>query len=93
MNEKETTSEATYRAAGIFWNGGSQVVRLPREFRFEDDGVLIRRDGERVILEPVRKVDWPEGYWEDLAALRDGIELEEVEPLGGELMDLQVDSP
>lgn len=30
--------------AKLFMNGGSQAVRLPREFRFEGDEVHIRRD-------------------------------------------------
>lgn len=32
------------RTAKIFKNGRSQAVRLPAEFRFEGDEVLIRRD-------------------------------------------------
>ncbi|MDZ4805680.1 MAG: AbrB/MazE/SpoVT family DNA-binding domain-containing protein [Candidatus Eisenbacteria bacterium] len=52
--------------ARLFWNGRSQAVRLPQEFRFEGDEVLIRREGARVILEPVAERGWPEGYWEVL---------------------------
>jgi hypothetical protein len=33
---------------------------LPKEFRFDSETVLIRREGNRVILEP--DLDWPEGY-------------------------------
>jgi antitoxin VapB len=32
------------QTAKIFMNGRSQAVRLPAEFRFEGDEVLIRRD-------------------------------------------------
>ena len=32
------------RVAKLFSNGGSQAVRLPAEFRFEGDEVLVRRD-------------------------------------------------
>ncbi|MHB1101499.1 MAG: antitoxin [Devosia sp.] len=39
--------------AKVFWNGRSQAVRLPKEFRFEGDEVAIRREGDLVILEPV----------------------------------------
>lgn len=39
--------------AKIFKNGSSQAVRLPREFRFKGDKVRIRREGNKVILEPV----------------------------------------
>ncbi len=42
--------------AKIFMSGGSQAVRLPRKYRFPDqEEVLILREGNRVILEPVRK--------------------------------------
>lgn len=40
--------------AKLFKTGGSQAVRLPRGYRFaEQDEVLISREGERVVLEPV----------------------------------------
>ena len=43
--------------ARLFWTGRSQAVRLPKEFRFEGDAVLIRRHGKAVILEPLA-ADW-----------------------------------
>jgi antitoxin VapB len=39
--------------ATLFRNGGSQAVRLPREFRFEGDHVRVTRQGHGVLLEPV----------------------------------------
>lgn len=41
--------------AKLFHNGGSQAVRLPKEYRFPetDNEVVVRREGRRVILEPV----------------------------------------
>jgi antitoxin VapB len=39
--------------AKLFWSGRSQAVRLPKEFRFEGKSVKIRREGQRVIIEPV----------------------------------------
>jgi antitoxin VapB len=39
--------------AKLFMHGRSQAVRLPKEFRFPGKEVRIRRDGVRVILEPV----------------------------------------
>ena len=42
--------------AKIFKSGGSQAVRLPKEFRFEGEReVLVSRQGDRIILEPVRR--------------------------------------
>ena len=42
--------------AKLFTSGGSQAVRLPKSYRFENqDEVRISRAGERVILEPARR--------------------------------------
>lgn len=47
------------RTAKVFWSGRSQAVRLPREFRFDEDEVRIRRHGTAVILEPLGEGwDW-----------------------------------
>jgi len=43
--------------AKIFKNGRSQAVRLPKEFRLKGAEVKIRKEGERVILEPIEKVN------------------------------------
>jgi antitoxin VapB len=39
--------------AKLFWNGRSQAVRLPKEFRFEGDRVRVSRLGAGVLLEPI----------------------------------------
>lgn len=54
--------------AKIFQNGRSQAVRLPKDFRFRGTEVRIRKQGDTVILEPVKKAQWPDGFW-DLFAL------------------------
>ncbi len=36
----------------MFKTGRSQAVRIPKEYRFSCDEVLIEREGERVILTP-----------------------------------------
>jgi antitoxin VapB len=79
------------KRAKIFWNGRSQAVRLPREFRFEGEEVLIRRAGDAVILEPVGKRKWPRGYWSWLEKHREELELGEVEPLRMSLQDPDAD--
>ena len=38
--------------ARVFMSGRSQAVRLPREFRFDTDRVVIRREGRSVVLTP-----------------------------------------
>jgi antitoxin VapB len=45
------------RTAKVFMTNRSQAVRLPKEFQFGTAEVLIRRDGEDVILSP-RPRDW-----------------------------------
>jgi antitoxin VapB len=37
----------------LFWNGRSQAVRLPKEYRFVGDRVRVRRMGAGVLLEPM----------------------------------------
>ena len=42
--------------AKLFWNGRSQAVRLPKEFRFEGDRVRVTRMGAGILLEPVPRL-------------------------------------
>jgi antitoxin VapB len=52
--------------------GRSQAVRLPKEFRFNGDTVLVHREGDAVILEPAH--EWPAGYVESFAGVADDFE-------------------
>ena len=45
----------TERHASLFRNGRNQAVRIPREFEMEGTEVLIRKEGDRLILTPIRK--------------------------------------
>jgi virulence-associated protein VagC len=45
--------EKTEMRAKLFRNGGSQAVRLPKEFQFMGTEVRVRRSGNGVLLEPV----------------------------------------
>ncbi len=45
------------QTAKIFQNGQSQAVRLPKEFRFEDSEVFIKKSGNVVQLIP-RSDSW-----------------------------------
>lgn len=44
----------TQRHAALFRNGRNQAVRIPREFEMEGTEVLMRKEGDRLILEPIR---------------------------------------
>ena len=59
--------------AKIFWTGRSQAVRLPKEYRFDGKEVRIRREGNKVILEPGGEdpaawIDRIAGSWDEDAA-------------------------
>lgn len=41
------------KTAKLFQHGGSQAVRLPKEFRFGGAEVAIEKRGDEVILRPV----------------------------------------
>src|SRR5438477_1412933 len=43
------------RRVKLFRNGGSQAVRIPMEFELPGDEAIMHRDGERLMIEPVRK--------------------------------------
>jgi antitoxin VapB len=51
----KTAAHPKSAEAKLFWNGRSQAVRLPKEFRFEGDRVRVRRVGGGVLLESVSK--------------------------------------
>jgi len=42
------------RRVKVFRNGRNQAVRIPREFEFPGDEAIMRKDGERLIIEPLR---------------------------------------
>ncbi|QOC23266.1 AbrB/MazE/SpoVT family DNA-binding domain-containing protein [Wenzhouxiangella sp. AB-CW3] len=47
-----TTSERQVR---LFRNGRNQALRIPREFELEGDEAILHKEGDRLIIEPVRK--------------------------------------
>lgn len=51
--------------AKIFENGRSQAVRLPKEYRFSDDEVMINKIGDIVVLFPMTH------KWDSFAAALD----------------------
>lgn len=42
------------RRAKLFKNGRNQAVRIPREFELPGKDAIIRKEGERLIIEPVQ---------------------------------------
>jgi antitoxin VapB len=43
------------RHVKLFRNGRNQAVRIPVEFELPGDEAIMRRDGDRLVIEPVRK--------------------------------------
>jgi len=58
--------------AKLFWNGRSQAVRLPKEFRFEGDRVRMSRMGSGVLIEPILepRKETPEEWFSRIDALK-----------------------
>ena len=54
------------KTTDIIETGQGQAVRLPDEFRFAVATVSIRREGEAVILEPLKPTAWPAGFFESI---------------------------
>ena len=40
------------RHVKVFKNGGNQAVRIPREFEFRSEDAIMRKEGDRLIIEP-----------------------------------------
>lgn len=55
MPNKPTEITVAERHAALFRNGRNQAVRIPREFELEGTEVLMRKEGDRLILTPIRK--------------------------------------
>ena len=45
----------TERHVRLFRNGRNQAVRIPREFELNADEVVMRREDDRIIIEPIRR--------------------------------------
>ncbi len=79
-NIKVITMNETERHVRLFRNGRNQALRIPREFELEGEEAILRKEGDRLIIEPVRKGQ--------LLAL-----LASLEPLTEEFPDIDEDLP
>ena len=43
------------RHVRLFRNGRNQALRIPRERELDADEAIVRKDGERLIVEPVKR--------------------------------------
>ena len=64
---RQAPSVTKARRARVFWNGRSQAVRLPKEFRVASSEVTVHREGKRIVLEPIElerdAQGWPTAWW------------------------------
>lgn len=65
--------------AKLFTHGGSQAVRLPKEFRFDGTEVHVRRVGDEVVLSPRPPAD-VQAMLDALDAFEPGVRLEREQP-------------
>jgi antitoxin VapB len=65
-----------HRHVRLFRNGRNQAIRIPVEFELPGDEAIIHRDGDRLVIEPVRK--------RGLLAL-----LKAMKPLGEDFPDIE----
>jgi antitoxin VapB len=52
---KTVTMTTPERHVRLFRNGRNQALRIPREFELEGDEAILRREGDSLIISPVRK--------------------------------------
>ncbi|HQS80883.1 MAG TPA: AbrB/MazE/SpoVT family DNA-binding domain-containing protein [Thiobacillus sp.] len=45
----------TGRHVRFFRNGRNQALRIPREFELDAEEAIIRREDDRLVIEPIRK--------------------------------------
>jgi antitoxin VapB len=76
---------AAEREVKLFRNGSNQAVRIPREFQLPGDRVIMRKEGNRLVIEPCRRKSLREllDIWEPLDE-----EFPEIEELPYEEIDL-----
>ena len=53
----DQSSISGVRAARLFRNNRSQAVRIPAEFEFSGNRVLIHKEGDKLIIEPEPKAN------------------------------------
>jgi len=58
----------TERHVRLFRNGSNQALRIPREFELAGNEVILHKEGERLVIEPIKKKTLSEllASWNDL---------------------------
>jgi antitoxin VapB len=53
MLKQPAESQPLNRRVHLFRNGRNQAIRIPKEFEFPGEEVLLRREGDSLIIEPL----------------------------------------
>lgn len=71
----------TERVVRLFRNGRNQALRIPRDLELPGSEALLRKEGNRLVIEPVRRSSLLElaASWEPLG--EEFPEIEDLEPL------------
>lgn len=66
--EMRTRHFTEVRHAKLFKNGRNQAIRIPRDFELEGEEVLMHREGNRLIVEPISPKSFAELFagWKPL---------------------------
>ena len=72
---------AQERQVRLFRNGRNQALRIPREFELESDEALLKKEGDRLYIEPVYKKGRLLGVLSQLRAIDDDFpEIDDLPP-------------
>lgn len=52
--------------ATVIREGECQTVRLPKGFHISTPKVGVRHEGEAIVLEPLRPITWPPGFFDSI---------------------------
>lgn len=52
--------------AKVIQSGEGQAIQLPHGFEFATEQVAIRKEGNAVIIEPIRSNGWPAGFFDSI---------------------------
>lgn len=67
----------TQRRVSLFRNGSNQAVRIPKDLELPGDEAILRKEGDRLILEPAKSasllgfLETLEPYEEDFPQIED----------------------
>ena len=61
-----TRRKNAVKTAQVMQLQGLQAVKLPDDFRFDSENVRISRQGDAVILQPMKSAQWPATFFEDI---------------------------